>query len=442
MSDLDDLLMKMATATVKADAGGAFSLRDIITEAASEYGKPLKDFTVLSPQRDPYRLDTAANHMLGQWLASAYEQVNPEARRLHLRGLHYALVGRVLLPTGKPYTNTDETWLWLSDKAAKAARYLGYLPWDAIRDARNAPPQIFTPEFEDMYWWLHTASVELTIPMNLDPQFILHGDKYRQPCRQVVIAEKQGVEDVLLPVCKKRQATLALPAGEISDTMVYELLRDANEDGRPLVIHQVGDFDPAGWQMAVSTGRTAQAIRDSQFPDLDITIHPVALNRDHCEDWNLPSTPLKETELRGDRWIAARGREQTELDAAVALAPDQFAKVVDDSLLQYFDTDIHFRAFDMCKRLEEEANAHIEEKIGKEALEAIRAGVQEKIDEAEGLVEEINDALKIKPSEVGVKSPEVPEVLIGDTACRYPPLLDTADGWVTATQSLISRKRY
>ncbi len=70
---------------------------------------------------------------------------------------------------------------------------------------------------------------------------------------------------------------LALLAGEISDTMVYELLRDANEDGRPLVIHQVGDFDPAGWQMAVSTGRTAQAIRDSQFPDLDITIHAVAL---------------------------------------------------------------------------------------------------------------------------------------------------------------------
>jgi hypothetical protein len=38
--------------------------------------------------------------------------------------------------TGEPlgehlYTNTDKTWEWLQEKAAKAARYLGYLPWMA-----------------------------------------------------------------------------------------------------------------------------------------------------------------------------------------------------------------------------------------------------------------------------------------------------------------------
>jgi len=277
-------------------------LRKQITQAVDITGLSMKDLTVLSASRDAYRLDTPANHALGQWAADVYREVH-DGGRIHLRGLHYKLVGRITKPDGELYINNQDNWDWFSNKVAKAARYLNYIPWDEIRDARNSPPQIFTPEHDAPHWTLKTGEIELSLPDTLEPELKVMGDLCCQPYRQVVIAEKQGVEELLLPVCQKREATLCLPGGEISDTLVYDLLKAADEDGRPLSIHQLGDFDPAGHQMAISTGRKVQALVDTQFPDLRVVLHAVGLTKEHCKEWNLPSTPLKETERRADKWM-------------------------------------------------------------------------------------------------------------------------------------------
>jgi hypothetical protein len=64
-------------------------------------------------------------------------------RTIHLRGLHYMLMSdEVTKPNGLPYTNTDADWVWLQENAAKAARWLGYLPFAQIVDNRNTPPVI------------------------------------------------------------------------------------------------------------------------------------------------------------------------------------------------------------------------------------------------------------------------------------------------------------
>jgi hypothetical protein len=118
------------------------ALREIIEGAKIETGLGLGQLTALSPQNDPYRLDTPANHALGKWFSDQMERLNLLQRRLHLRGIHYALLGSTTMPTGEPYINTDECWEWLQDEAAKAARWLGYVSLEAITDARNAPPVI------------------------------------------------------------------------------------------------------------------------------------------------------------------------------------------------------------------------------------------------------------------------------------------------------------
>ena len=69
-----------------------------------------------------------------------------------------------------------------------------------------------------------------------------------------------------------------------------------------MVVLVLADFDPAGNQMAVSIGRKLQAFRDLHFPDLEFSLYPVALTEDQVREFDLPSTPLKETERRGDRW--------------------------------------------------------------------------------------------------------------------------------------------
>ena len=156
------------------------TLRSILKTATAASDLPMKDLTVLSACRDPYRLDTPAGHAKGKWLAEAYREVLPVFRVIHLRGLHYLLVGRVTLPDGRPYLNDDQTWSWL-EQAVKVARYLGYLPWSALRDARNAAPQVFRHDFTAPAWRLHVAEVEVYLPDELEPRFQIYGDLYRQP---------------------------------------------------------------------------------------------------------------------------------------------------------------------------------------------------------------------------------------------------------------------
>jgi hypothetical protein len=427
--------------TISAASGGT-TLRSIIESAAESNGKPLKDLTVLSTGRDPYRLDTPSFHLLSQWLLDAWRQVCPDGRPIHSRGLHYRLVGQVTKPDGQPYLNNDETWTWLSEKAIKAARFLGYLPWEALRDARITPPEWYEETFNPPQWRIVTEDVFVALPDNLEPRLVLEGDLCRQPWQQVIIAEKQGVGDLLRPVAKARHASLVLPSGELGDGTMYEILRRAAADGRPLAIHQLGDFDPAGHQMAVSTARTAQAIRDSKFPDLTIRVHAVALTLDQVREWQLPSTPLKETERRADKWQEATGWEQTELDAAVALVPHRFQAAVRQSLDQYWDGDVANRARTIKDDLVDKANARLAATIGEETLAAIRYQAELRLADLEELVEEINEALLIDPTEAGVEIPPDPEVIIGDWNVTQAPLLDTADDWSANTRRLIARKKY
>jgi hypothetical protein len=87
------------------------ALRDIIEAARAETSSSLGAFTVLSVPVDPYRLDTPANHIVGKWFAEQMARLRLLHRQLHLRGIHYALLGSTAMPTGEPYTNTLERFL-------------------------------------------------------------------------------------------------------------------------------------------------------------------------------------------------------------------------------------------------------------------------------------------------------------------------------------------
>ena len=100
------------------------------------------ELTVLSAQVDPYRLDTPSGHRDGAWAAQQLARDFGRNRRTHWRGLHYAIVarGNVRKPDGEIYRNTDDDWTWLMNVAGKASRWLGYIPFERIIDARNAEP--------------------------------------------------------------------------------------------------------------------------------------------------------------------------------------------------------------------------------------------------------------------------------------------------------------
>ena len=66
--------------------------------------------------------------------------------------------------------------------------------------------------------------------------------------------------------------------------MIHRIAKDADDDGRPLVMFTVADCDPAGHQMSVSIGRKLQAFHDLLFPDLRFEVVPVALTVEQVRD--------------------------------------------------------------------------------------------------------------------------------------------------------------
>jgi hypothetical protein len=241
------------------------------------HGGQLQDLTVLAPQNDPYRVDTDAGHRDGGWLMDTLDELGVAGQR-HLRGLHYILVGgEAVKPNGKRYTNTEEDWNWLG-KAAKAARWLGYVGFNQIIDQRNDEPVIRRLDPQPPRA-IVTVGMDVVIPEaeDLVPTVELRDFIPVQPYRLVLIGEKSSLRPVLDPIAERYGADLYLPTGEISDTQIYMMASDGYEDGRPMVVLYFADCDPSGFQMAISVSRKLQALHDLEFDELDFQVHQVAL---------------------------------------------------------------------------------------------------------------------------------------------------------------------
>ena len=116
----------------------ASPLRLALDKVIAEHGCSMKSLTVLAPQNDPFRIDTPARHRDGEWLAiTAASSVSATAGFTCAACTTWcsaAQAGR------QPYANTEADWDWLQGDAGKAARWLGYIPFEQITDQRNAEP--------------------------------------------------------------------------------------------------------------------------------------------------------------------------------------------------------------------------------------------------------------------------------------------------------------
>jgi hypothetical protein len=174
--------------------------------------------------------------------------------------------------------------------------------------------------------------------------FLSFGFDVRQPYRIILIGEKTSLRDVLRPIAEMVGGELVLPTGEASDTMIAGIAARASTDNRPSVVLYFSDFDPSGHQMPISVARKLQALRDLRYPKLDIQVHQVALTLDQVQRLDLPSTPLKETERRGDRWRSVMQHEQTEIDALAALRPQELRTIGLEAIKPFHDHTLKRRS--------------------------------------------------------------------------------------------------
>jgi hypothetical protein len=423
-------------------------LRAVLESAQAEAGCSAADLTVLSTPVGPYRLDTPTGRAEGTWLAGQMDRLGLESRQIHLRGLHYALVSTAALvkPNGEPYRNTEKDWLWLQSSAAKAARWLGFVPFDAIVDERNAAPVIrVRPATAPSVEIGLGAEVEINVPdlEDIRPTVYLDGFGARQAFHLVLTGEKTSLADVVAPIAERYDADLYLPSGEISDTLVYQMAKTGAADGRPMIVLVMADFDPAGRQMAVSIARKLQGFRDLHFPGLGFEVHAIALNEDQVRELRLPSTPLKETERRADRWRLEFGLEQTEIDALATLRPDALRRIVQQAIAPFYDSTLDRRTREARLAFVDAAQSALDARVDSDLIEALHAEAEAKLATIRAEIDAINDQLRSATDTLGIHltPPEPPEPELPDRV-KGKPIIDSAWSWVEQTRALKRRKSY
>lgn len=402
--------------------------------------RSLDNVTVLSAANDPYRVGTARGHVEGQWLADQLDALGIE--RLHFRGIHYRLIGRTK-PDGTLYGNNEKDWVWLQAGPGKAARWLGYIDFDRIIDERNAAPTILIQPTSPPTSTL-TAGYALELPNVDDVMPTIKVDfEGRQRYRLAIVGEKSSLATVLRPIAEEFMSDLLLPTGELSDTMIYHLVRAAAEDGRRTVVFYVSDCDPSGWQMAISLARKIQALTDSLFPTASIEIRRVALTPDQVKLENLPSSVLKETEKRAGAWKAAFDVEQTEVDAVPPALMDEWVR---EAIAPFYDSTLDARVTAAENQWRATAQAALDAEIGVSKLARLHERVTRRLAVIASQWEAINvvahritSAATFAPPEYKVPDPQYDAAAI---AALDDPLYTTDWSFLKASLRLIKAKAY
>jgi hypothetical protein len=430
----------------KASLQGVNVLRQIMEVACDEHQASLSDLTVLSAAVDPYRIDTPAGHRDGSWLAAQLSALYGPTKRAHWRGLHYAIVadGKIRKPNGEIYLNTEEDWQWLTTEPAKAARWLGYIPFERIIDQRNSPPIIHRKARITPVAHLSIGlDIEIPDAEDIEPLPIARGFVVRQAFHFVIFGEKSSLEDIVLPIAEQFEADLYLPTGEISDTLVYQIAKEASEDGRLLVVFTLSDCDPSGHQMPVSIARKLQAFRDLFYPELSFEVVRVALTPEQVQAETLPSTPLKATEKRADRWREAFGIDQTEIDSLTTPARRHILQgMLRQAFKPYIDPTLSRRVADAEAEWDAAAQEAVAEQINTEHLARIRNEASTKLEALREQIDQINEQLDLVAGEhFELPSIEVPEPEVELDPTRQA-LVRFEDDWVEASRALIKHKSY
>ena len=333
---------------------------DDVVALAKSLNCPSGDLIALSRNNDPFFCGTPANRRDADWFLLVWDATNMDQHyRVHLRQMHYKLVSQnapPLMPSGKPYSNTLESWHYLN-LTSKAARYLQLVNAERFNDHRNPAPNLFAGGRAD--WPLRSLDLawddwELpSIDFNLADDFELAPPRYDatgyvygddlQPFHLEVWIEKSTMNDVLFPICEKYSVNLVTSIGFQSIPSVINLLRRVEQADKPARIFYISDFDPAGAFMPDAVARQIEYWRIQLAIQHEIKLQPLVLTRQQVVDFRLPSIPIKESDRRKANFETRYGMEATELDALEALKPGVLAGVLESAIQDYCDDTLDDR---------------------------------------------------------------------------------------------------
>jgi hypothetical protein len=177
----------------------------------------------------------------------------------------------------------------------------------------------------------------------------------------------------------------------------------------------VSDFDPAGRSIPVAMARKVEYEIDRRQLDLDIQVRSVVLTHEQCVQYNLPRTPIKESERRAAGFEERYGEGATELDALEALHPGVLRLILVAEIERYWNPD-HNDIVDQASNDFEDAIAAVNKQVADEFRDEFNALDAEVRRVAEGIFNELrlkaNDLFARMSEQLEARKPtfELPEI--------------------------------
>jgi hypothetical protein len=258
--------------------------------------------------------------------------------RPSLRTIFYRLVSLGIIP------NTNQSYKSLSAATVKA-RKSGEIPWDCFSDhgrqvlgnfqENYRSPKQFIQQGID---FLKNAPQKYTIPR-----------WYKQTQYVEVWIEKQALADTFISFLKYRQVKVAVNKGYASWSFLYDNCKRLKEvfgkTGKRINVLYFGDFDPSGEDM----DRHMRQSFSTFGLNNTINFQRIAVTKEQIAKFKLPSIPDNQETLdkvnndtRIDQFIEKHGKLYVvELDALLAIVPEEFKSLVQKSVDQFFNQTIY-----------------------------------------------------------------------------------------------------
>jgi hypothetical protein len=403
------------------------------------------DLCVMSPQIEPFLAgETREKRASAEWLAEQVYRFYPNGT-CHVRGLHYrcVAVGDLVKPDGDVYRNTDSDWQWLG-RAATNARWLGLVPFDRVVDNRNEDPTLVDREqIRELRGSACPSLLDIRFDSEthiaIDPE--VEGFEARQPYALAIYGEKSSLKEICAPICQRFDVDLYLPKGEFSLTQAHDMAKRAVADGRPLVLFTLTDCDPQGHNMPTAAARKLHGFKCGIFPSLEYRVIPIALTPKQAGDFGLPSTPIKGKKgptRRVLKWREAFGRDQTEIDAMIALKEDELQTMIVDAIQPFFDETLRARVQNARDEYEARAREQIEQQVGWR-LDAVRSSAESVFGPYNAILATFERRLDSLAREITLPPAEVPQAQLSEPPAVY---VDSRWTWKQQTDAMKTRKAF
>ena len=170
-------------------------------------------------------------------------------------------------------------------------------------------------------------------------------------------------------------------------------------------------------------------------------IVPIALTVEQVGELGLPSTPLKESEKRANRWRQSFGVEQTEIDALATLRPNVLRQIIEAAFAPYYDISLEERVDEARTDWMVRAQAAIDAQVDPEVLAVLRAEATEQLAGIQSIIADLNERFRLAADRFTLPAIEVPQPELDEDVERQA-LVNFNDTWVKATGALIARKQY